>query len=96
MPRKLMRRIYLRKLIRHALKGERLQKELDDWGCDGWTCSECTGWNMYHNCGVHDSIDKWNSKLLRLYEKFEKYDNSPDSSKVLQGIVSEPIRFKEG
>ena len=67
---KIRRRIYQRKSLRHAVKGMRLVRELRGWGCESITCDHCYPYQEYHNCYVHDEIEKWNRKLLRLEQKY--------------------------
>ena len=69
--RRIIRRwLYVRKSTRHAAKGMRLVRELRDWGCETVTCEHCYPYQKYHNCYIHDEIEKWNRKLLRIEQKY--------------------------
>lgn len=85
--KKLMARIYERKIMRHILKGERITQELAEWGCQGKICSQCKG-ATNHCCGVYESMNKWNTKTLKLYDKYAKYYGK-ELNEENQGVLNQ-------
>ena len=73
MPHSIKAWICRRKFYRLCLQGEKIVKELKDWGCDDLTCNNCPALDKYHNCGVYSSITKYRKKLDKVISKYGVY-----------------------
>lgn len=67
-----------RKFLRLCLKGEKLVKELKEWGCEEMSCDNCTAYKAYHNCYIYEEMRKYNKKLEKVLDKYGPYLNLSD------------------